>query len=253
MPADPECCPVGCELDAPEIRGKKDCRNKVPREIVPAEIIVPAMPVLDPEWVTQRLRGGSGGVDPRFVSLRGINTAPTSVADAERLARSVVRELEQAIRDGDRTTIAKMLRDRPELILVPSVREILLRWIASGSLRPPRGRPRGATSWSPIVVAALVDDLISRGVSRNREQAFALLGALGLSYESAKRLCDQATREPRFRALLLLDEQKARSLEERDLRWMDGAERLSPDSTVSRSADDPLLGGIVDMQFRAIK
>jgi hypothetical protein len=107
--------------------------------------------------------------------------------------------------------------------------------------------------WSPLVVAALVEDLIARGYARNREQAFSSLAALGLSYDSVKRLYSQASREPRFRALLLVGEEKARPLEEHDLRWMSRAEALCPGHTISRSAPDPGLGGTVAIQFRATK
>jgi hypothetical protein len=95
--------------------------------------------------------------------------------------------------------------------------------------------------------------MTSSGAARNREQAFSYLAGLGLTYDSAKRLYAQASREPRFRALLLLDEEKARPVEERDLRWMANAEALSPGQTVVRTRHDPALGGAVDMQFRATK
>jgi len=46
-------------------------------------------------------------------------TAPNSVADADALSMPLLRELERAVREGDRTTVAKLLRDRHELILAP--------------------------------------------------------------------------------------------------------------------------------------
>jgi len=53
--------------------------------------------------------------------------------------------------------------------------------------------------------------------------------------------------------MLLLDEEKARPVEERDLRWIAGAETLSSEQPVMRSQYDPVLGGTIDMQFGATK
>lgn len=79
------------------------------------------------------------------------------------------------------------------------------------------------------------------------------LARLGLTYDSAKRLYAQASREPRFRALLLLDEEKARPVDESDLRSMASAGAVTPGHTVVRSRHDLALGGRVDMQFRGTK
>jgi len=149
------------------------------RELVPAELIIPAKPVLDCEWVTRRLRGEWGRSQAaQSIDVCGLETSPTSVADAERLSRAVLRKLDHAVYAGDRTEIAKMLRDRPELIFVANVRDKLSRWVLNGSLRAPRGRPSGATTWSPLVVASLVEHLVSSGAIRSREQAFSRLGVL---------------------------------------------------------------------------
>lgn len=222
------------------------------REIVPAELIVPAMPLLDGEWVARRLRGeGGGGRTAQMIDIRGIRTHTTCVDEAERLSRVVLRDLERAIRCGDRTYVAKALQDRPELILVRSIRSTLSRWISNGSLRPPRGRPRGSAAWCPPVVAGLVDHLVSTGGARNRENAFASLSVLGLSYDSAKRLYWQASREQRFRPLLLLDEELARPVEDRDRRWMASAQPLLPGRPVLRRCHDPAVGGTVNIEFTA--
>ena len=222
------------------------------REIVPAEVIIPARPIPDGDWLARRLRGEGRSSDiARSMDVRGINTTPTSVAEADSLSRSLVRELDQAIRCGDRSLIWKMLRDRPELIRLPKFPEILCRWITNGSLRAPRGRPRGATGWCPLVVAGLIDQLVFSGVARNLEQAFVLLDPLGVPYDSAKRLYRQACREPRFRALMILDEGRARPVEDRDQQWTGSAEALSAGKTLVRSHHDPQLGGRVELQFRA--
>jgi hypothetical protein len=222
------------------------------REIVPAELIVPAIPVLDDDWVARRLRGVPGRYDAaQSIDMRGIRTSPASVDGAERLSRVVLRDLERAVQCGDRTSIWKALRERPELILVGNIRDTLSRWISNGSLRAPRGRPRGATTWSPPVVAGLVDHLISSRAARSREHAFSRLAVVGLSYDSAKRLYVQAFREQRFRPLLLLDEDNARPIEDGDLRWMAGAESLLPGNPIVRSTYDRALGSAVNINFTA--
>jgi len=222
------------------------------REIVPAQLIVPAIPILGDDWVASRLSGEAGrGGAARSIDIRGLRTSPASVDGAERLSRAVLRDLERAVHCGDRTSIWKALRDRPELILVGGIRDTLSRWIANGSLRAPRGRPRGVTSWSPPVVAALVNHLLSTNAAGCREHAFSGLAALGLSYESAKRLYAQAFREQRFRPLLLLDEDKARPVDDFDLRWMAGAERLAPGAPIVRSTYDRAAGGVVTTNFTA--
>lgn len=222
------------------------------REIVPAELIVPAIPILDDDWVARRLSGEARrGGGAHSVDIRGLRTSTASVGGAERLSRVVLRDLERAVHGGDRTAVWKALRDRPELILVSGIRDTLSRWIANGSLRAPRGRPRGMTTWSPPVVAGLVDHLLAIGAARSREHAFSRLAPLGLSYDSAKRLNAQAFREQRFRPLLLLDEEHARPVDDGDLRWMAGAEPLRPGAPIVRKAYERVLGGTVTTNFTA--
>jgi hypothetical protein len=222
-------------------------------EIVPAELNLPALPVLDGAWVERRLRGGapSSGPEVRSIDIRGITTRQTSVAEADRLSQPVLRDLHRAMHVGDLSSIGKMLGDRPQLIRDPQACDQLCRWIKNGSLRRHRGRPLDATRWPAPVVAALVDHLISTGAALNRSQAFCRLEPLGLNPDSVKHLYRQAYTEARFRPLLLLDESKARPVEEGDLRWMAGIQALSAGHTVVRNGFDGSLGGVVEMQFRA--
>jgi hypothetical protein len=234
--------------------GAKMASETKGHELVPAQVFIPARPVPDDEWVARRLRGRRRHSQAgQSIDVRGVETGATSIAEAEQLSRVVLRRLECAIHDGDRTALWKMLRDRPELILISNVCDVVSRWITNGSLRAPRGRPKGASTWSPMVVAGLVDHLIARGVARTREQACSSLDALGLSYEQAKRLCAQASKEPRFRALLVVDEERAMSAGERELQWIRGAEPLSTGKTISRTIVEPQLGGTVDVKFQAAK
>src|ERR1700690_1370468 len=221
------------------------------RELIPADLFAPATPLLDPDWVVRRRRGAAGCSPETSINIRGVQTSAATVADAEPLARSVLRDLEQAIRDGDRTSIWKMVQDRPVLMLIPMFRDRLSRWILNRSLRAPPGRPRGSTLLSPLLVVALVDHLVSTRAVPNPDIAFSRLNFIGIGYDSAKRLYAQAFREDRFRALLLLDEEKARPVQDQDLAWMASAERLTADHQVVRNWFDPALGGLVEARFQA--
>lgn len=222
-------------------------------EIVPAQLLLPVKPLPDKDWLLQRLNGKRAVNSARTIELRGLNTPPTSVATAERVSRVVLRDLDDALREGDRTRFWKILEDRPYLAQMPNISNTFCLWYRNGSLRAPRGRPRGSTSYHPLVVAGLIDQLVSAGMAANPERAFSLLGPLGIPYDSARQRYFQARREQRFRALLLVDEEHARPVEQGDLEWMACAQHLGANRVISRSLYDPALGGRVGIEFKAVK
>jgi len=218
-------------------------------EIAPASLTIPTKPILDHKWAERRLVGDHAV--GKALEICGLESAPISPDQATRLFREKYSSLKRAIEDGDRKSIQKITAEHPALMSLPDIKEVLARWMKNRSLRRSRGRPCGSGTWSPVFVAAIVDFLILTGKAGSKEQAFAQLLALGIHYDTAKRLDAQARRELRFHALLASDEHLARPLDAKTYSEISQAERLLPGTTVVRQIDAPALGGKVRIEFTA--
>jgi len=122
------------------------------REIVPAELIVPAQPVLEPRMGFERRQRGQP-VTPgvaQSIDMRGINTRPTSVAEAERVSRSVCEILDRAISPvGDRGRRFGRRSESAGTRHGPECRDTVSRWISNGSGARPSRSPRGTNYMVP--------------------------------------------------------------------------------------------------------
>lgn len=223
--------------------------KSTPLELVPASITAQAKPIPDPGWVERRL--ATDRTASACPEISGVETAATSIEQADNFFRAMYAAVMRAIEDGDRKSVQKIMRDHPDLLLRRDIVEVLARWTKNGSLRGLPGRPPASGAWSPVFVVVMVDYLISTGRAENKEQAFKLLSPFGLGYDSAKRLDAQARREPRFQALLITDESRACPLDTDTARLISQAQRLSPGSPVVRHVSDPTLGGDVRVEFTA--
>ncbi len=134
----------------------------------------------------------------------------------------------------------------PGLICDRWVRETLVKLAKQRRLRRRQGRPTGWYRIYPLVVVALVEQLLSSGEVENAEEAFGELEELGvMSCESAQRLFYQARREERFRAILLTSPELARMVTAEEVaERVRKAETLQPGGPITRTVQHPQLGSV---------
>ncbi len=131
------------------------------------------------------------------------------------------------------------------------VRETLHTLSKQGALHRGPGRPTGCYQIYPLVVVALVEQLVSKKAVRNQEKAFKELQDLGvISYAAAKDLFYRALREKRFQAILLTSPELARVSAEELTDRVRKAETLQPGGPITRTVQHPRLG-TVDITLKA--
>ena len=164
-------------------------------KIEPCQIAIPGMPlVADSEDFSDR----------DLIRVKGVTTLETSAMRALHLADAMLKPVRQDLRNRRCQELLKLLETRPEFSAHPWVREEVLNWIGTGRSFNKRGRRIGTFKWHPLIVAAAVDELITRQWASNRERAFVWLADNDwLDYDAAKKRYYQAIGEERFRAVLL--------------------------------------------------
>ena len=164
-------------------------------EIEPYQIAIPGMPlVADSEDFSDR----------DLIRVKGVTTLETSAMRALHLADAMLKPVRQDLRNRRCQELLKRLETRPEFGSHPWVHAEALEWIRNGRSFCKRGRRIGTFKRHPLIVAAAVDELITRQWASNRERAFVWLADNDwLDYDAAKKRYYQAIGEERFRAVLL--------------------------------------------------
>lgn len=161
----------------------------------PCQIAIPGAPVLAK---SESFSDGSQ------VRIAGIRTLKISVKQALHLTEAMLKPVRQQLKKGHHQDLVKLLDNRPEFSAHPWVREELVKWIRTGRTFRKRGRKMGSFKRHPLVIAAVVDELINRQCVSSKDAAFAWLDEHEwLGYETAKKQYYQAIGEDRFRAVLI--------------------------------------------------
>lgn len=141
---------------------------------------------------------------PNQVTVQGVTTLSTSIDRAVRGAEDRIRYVKHRLRLGDHQALVNLLDDRPEFVTDTWILHELLKWLSTGRSYRKRGRKVGTFVRHPLIVAAVVNELLNRNEVNNKAAAYDWLEKHGwLSHSAAKESYSQATREERFRAVLI--------------------------------------------------
>ena len=204
-------------------------------EIEPCQIVIPGMPLISES---------EDFSDSEQIRIVGFRTLETSANRALRLADEMLKPVRQDLRNGRCKELLKLRETRPEFNDHPWVREEVRKWARTGRSFNKRGRRIGTFKRHPLIVAAAVDELITRQSASNRERAFVWLADNDwLDYDAAKKRYYQAIGEERFRAVLILGSiwstPKPRLKAERQILR---TEQLQRGQSVSRTLHESSLG-----------
>src|SRR5882724_7425437 len=123
---------------------------------------------------------------PLNVPIVGLSTRAMTLEESQDRGEGLLRRCRHRLRQGEWWALAELLDDYPGFIVVPWIREEVLRYQRGRRLRRP-GRPRGRFEKHPLVVVGLVNHLIRTPEAPTLEEAFLRLAELGLlSFESAR-------------------------------------------------------------------
>ncbi len=212
-------------------------------EAVPWRMVFPGGPI--PPEGGLLAKGAGTPVNLNRLGFQGVSTLPASLGKAAS-GDELLRECRRRLRDRDVPAFLDLLGMYPGLVCDRWVRETLVKLAKQRRLRRHRGRPTGWYRIYPLVVVALVEQLLSSGKVENPEQAFGELEELGvIPYASAKDLYYQALREERFRAILLTSPKLARMVTAEEVAdRVRKAETLQPGGRITRTVQDSQLGSV---------
>jgi hypothetical protein len=178
--------------------------------------------------------------------IEGLSTLPRSVEAAEAKGNELLEVSQRHIRKGEVADFLRLLGKYPGLICHSWTRETLDTLARQGVLERGPGRPTGCYQIYPLVIVALVEQLLSKKEVPNREGAFRRLEDLGVtSYAAAKDLFYRALREERFRAILLTSPEVARMVTAEEVAdRVRKAETLQPGGRITRTVEDSQLESI---------
>lgn len=216
-------------------------------EVVPARLVLPAVPTLDP--TPRRLAELR---DDHIVRVTGATTLPSTTAAAEAEAQALLAMCRERVEAGHPEVLLELLDAHPDFIKDRWVRDTVGQLARDGRLRRRRGRVRGRRTFHPLIVVGLVNHLIRMGDAQNPEQAFGLLEQLEvLKYGTAKDLYYRGVRGDRFKPILLAFDDAAECVSE-DVRqpMLARVEMLAPGTSTTRHVSDPELGD-VEITFSA--
>lgn len=226
----------------------KTSNNSGPYELIPFQMIVDGIPTPD----SRLLPRDTFAADPdKFrwpaeIPIVGLETRTMTLAEAQARAEDLLRRCARRLRKGERWALAEMLDDHPGLIVVPWVREAVLRFQGNGlGLRRP-GRPRGRFEKHPLFVVGMVDHLIREGRAGTHQEAFLQLADLGLlTFESARDCFYRGMRDSRF-APVMVEFPEARRIisAEEAARLVRSVEWLEAGGQVRRDVEDERLGTV---------
>ncbi len=171
----------------------KSTDNSGGYEAIPWRMVFPGAPIPAKDNWSGASKGGASPLNLKDLSIQGVSTLPQSVNKAGKKAEELLKECRRCIRKRDTPSFLSLLDGYPALLEDHWVREELFKLEKQGRSRRRRGRPDASYNIYPLIVVALVEQLILRGEAQNPEQAFGRLEELGIrSYESAKYYFDRA-------------------------------------------------------------
>ena len=230
--------PSGLRLIQMKTRKKPETYEAIPwRMVFPGGPIPPKGGLLE--------KGPGTPVNLNRLRFQGVSTLDASWEEAKARTDDILKECRCHLRNRDVPAFLDVLGMYPALICDRWVQETLIKLAKQRRLRRRRGRPTGWYTIYPLVVVALVEQLLLSGEVESQEEAFGELEKLGImSFDSAQRLFYQARREERFRAILLTSPELARVSAEELADRVRKAETLQPGGPITRTVEDPRLGSM---------
>ena len=219
-------------------------------EAIPWRMVFPGGPI--PPKGGLRAKGAGTPVNLNKLRFQGVSTLPASLEKAEAGGDELFRECRRRLRQRDFPGFLDLLRLYPGLYRDRGVREALFKLARQRRRCRRPGRQRGWYKTNPLLVVALVEQLLSKKVVSKRDDAFWELEKLGImSYESAQGLFYQAWREERFRAILSTSPKLARMVTAEEVAdRVRKAETLQPGDPITRNMENSQLGS-VDITLKA--
>ncbi len=164
-------------------------------DITPCRLVAYGVPTLNP---------AVHKVSPKEIEISGFTTLETSVEEAQRRSDGMLKAVFQQLKKGNHQELVNLLDEHPQFIAVPRIRYELAKWVASGrSYRQP-GRPRKGALRHPLIVAGIVDELMSGDLQMNKGEAFACVADwLCISASTARDYYYDARSQERFKPILM--------------------------------------------------
>lgn len=132
-------------------------------EISPCQLVAGGMPILNPT---------PNRIDAKEIEILGFVTLVTTVEEAQRRSEGLLKVVYQQLKKGDHQPLVNLLDEHPQFIGIPRIRIALTKWIGTKrSYRKP-GRPRKGSLRHPLVIAGIVDSLMSGSSSMTKGDAF---------------------------------------------------------------------------------
>ena len=140
---------------------------------------------------------------PKRVMARGLTTSPTTLENAQRRAEEKIAYVKTRVEQGDFQALVKLLDDRPDFGADQWVLDALTKWIAENEPYRKRGRKMGSFIRHPLVIAAVVEELLRRQWVNSKSAAFRWLEERAwLSATAARDSYYMALSDDRFMAVL---------------------------------------------------
>jgi len=192
---------------------------------------------------------------PNRVRVRGVTTLQTTIENAQRRADDWTRHVWNRLRRGDHQALVDLLYDRPEFDADPWMLKEFHKWRATGRSYQKRGRKVGSFVRHPLMIAAVVEELLTRGLVNSKAAAFPWLEKRGwLSATAARDSYYRALREERFKPVLIRDPSRARVITAEEFNQaVSSAEILKPGHTITHtlaeSPKGPVTMTVEDLSF----
>ena len=164
-------------------------------DITPCRLVACGVPTLNP--AVQK-------VSPKEIEISGFTTVETSVEEAQRRSDGMLKAVFQQLKKGNHQALVNLMDEHPQFIAVPRIRHELARWIATERTYRQPGRPRKGALRHPLIVAGIVDELMSGELQMSIGDAFACVACwLCISANTARDHYYNARHQERFKPLLM--------------------------------------------------
>ncbi len=207
-------------------------------EITPCQLIAGGMPILNPTL---------NRIDANEIEMSGFVTLVTTVEEAQRRSEGLLKVVYQQLKKGDHQPLVNLLDEHPQFIGIPRIRIALTKWIGTKrSYRKP-GRPRKGSLRHPLVIAGIVDSLMSGSSSMSKGDAFECVADwLCISASTARDNYYNARSQERFKPLLMqYDPEITTPIEANFGRVIEAAELLECGKKVRRTLANTAGSNIV--------